>query len=948
MITEERSKDDLLRELEQLRHDLDSLGRLYSKTTESYKITENALLDSQENYKLLLDLAPDAFFQGDEKGSVIMANKNASILTGYTNKELMTMNLRSLFSESSISNRPLRYDLLEQGLILTTEREIVRKDGVRIIVEMTSRKMPNNTYQSFMRDISEKRRAEQALRDSEFFYRTIFENTGTALMMIEEDTTISLVNSEFVTLSGYSREEIEGILKWPTFVTNDDLDRMMAYHKQRRKNNSSAPASYEFRFKRRNGEIRNIIIFIAIIPETKRSIGSLIDITDRVKIEEDLCQSEEKFRAIVETSPDAIVISTLTGDVLFLTDKTASLWGYDSIGDITGRNILEFVHPTYHKKADFLINEMLNGNLTGAAEYLMVRKDGSHFYCDSNANIIRDTKNQPTGILFINRDITQRKLEEKELIRAKEAAEESEERYRLFIEQTTDGVFRMEFDEPFDINLPLEEMVDFIYDHAIVVECNMALLKMYGTDDRRDIIGKRQIDFHGGRDNPVNRESIRRFIKNDFRIQQEETEELDKQGNLHYFANTSVGIFKNGNLVRIWGTQSDVTEKKKYEIELIKAKEKAEESDRLKSAFLANMSHEIRTPMNGILGFADLLKEPQLTGEQQQEYINIIEKSGVRMLNIINDIIDISKIESGAMKILYSETNINEQIEYIHTFFNPEAERKGLSLYIKSLLPADEAIVKTDREKIYAILTNLIKNAIKFTDSGSIEFGCVNKGDNLEFFVKDTGIGIPEDRHNAVFERFIQADISDKRALQGAGLGLAITKAFVEMLGGEIWFRSKENEGTHFFFTIPHLIQGSAGNAKKTRKEANSVKDLNNLKVLIVEDDSTSDKHITLLLNKYNCKVFHAADGIEAVEFCRKTPDIDLILMDIRLPGMNGYEAAMEIRKFNENVVIIAQTAHALAGDKERALESGCNNYLTKPINKALLNVFIEKYFSRQ
>jgi hypothetical protein len=238
--------------------------------------------------------------------------------------------------------------------------------------------------------------------------------------------------------------------------------------------------------------------------------------------------------------------------------------------------------------------------------------------------------------------------------------------------------------------------------------------------------------------------------------------------------------------------------------DLTVAKEKAEESDRLKSAFLANMSHEIRTPMNGILGFAELLKDPNLSGDEQLDYIKIIEKSGAHMLNIINDIVDMSKIEAGLMKIDLHYYNINEQIEYIYNFFKPEAEAKGLNLFFKNSLPAKESILKTDREKVYAIFTNLVKNAIKYTNEGSIEFGYTKKLDNLEFYVKDTGIGIPKGREEAIFERFIQADIDVTNVRQGAGLGLAIAKSYIKMLGGKIWVESEERVGSTFYFTIPY------------------------------------------------------------------------------------------------------------------------------------------------
>ena len=258
-----------------------------------------------------------------------------------------------------------------------------------------------------------------------------------------------------------------------------------------------------------------------------------------------------------------------------------------------------------------------------------------------------------------------------------------------------------------------------------------------------------------------------------------------------------------GVITHFLAIKEDITARKLLTQELITAKEKAEESDRLKSAFLANMSHEIRTPMNAILGFTKLLKKPNLSYLKQANYIGIIEKGGNRLLNIINDLIDISKIEAGQMKVSISSTDINEQIKYIFTFFKPEVDEKGIQFTHSKLLPENEATLFTDREKVYSILTNLVKNAIKFTPSGSIGFGYEKKNEYFQFHVKDTGIGIPKVRQDAIFERFVQADIGDKKVFQGAGLGLSISKAYVEMLGGKIWVESEEGKGSTFYFTLP-------------------------------------------------------------------------------------------------------------------------------------------------
>jgi hypothetical protein len=388
--------------------------------------------------------------------------------------------------------------------------------------------------------------------------------------------------------------------------------------------------------------------------------------------------------------------------------------------------------------------------------------------------------------------------------------------------------------------------------------------------------------------------------------------------------------------------------------ELKIAKEKAEESDKLKSAFLTNISHEIRTPMNGILGFAELLRTPGITGIEQLEYLEIIEISCDRMLNIINDIVDISKIEAGLISVNNFESDINHQTDYILTFFKPEAESKGLSISCKNGLLSNQAIIDTDHEKIYAILTNLVKNAIKFTDRGSIEFGYVLTGattaaaNELQFYVQDTGIGIPADRQHAIFDRFIQADIADTRAFQGAGLGLSISNAYAKMLGGKIWVESEEGKGSTFYFTLPY---NPVSDIKIAAPKAVRIKEVENkarkLSILVVEDDDTSALLINLILKDFSREILKAKSGNAAVETCRNNPNLDLILMDVKMPDFDGYEATRQIRKFNKTVVIIAQTAYAMVLEREKALEAGCNDYISKPMSVEALQGMVYKYFGK-
>ena len=356
--------------------------------------------------------------------------------------------------------------------------------------------------------------------------------------------------------------------------------------------------------------------------------------------------------------------------------------------------------------------------------------------------------------------------------------------------------------------------------------------------------------------------------------------------------------------------------------------------------------------MNGILGFTSLLEEEDLSTEVRKEYIEAIQKSGDRMLNTINAIMDISKIEAGMVEIVTQAVNINHYIEDTYKFFNIETKEKGIRLSYKTALSSEESIILSDGNKVFAILTNLIKNAIKYTNQGTIDFGYVKTDNQLEFYVKDTGMGIPKDRHQAIFERFIQADIEDKLALQGTGLGLSIVKAYVEMLGGKLWLEySEPGKGSEFRFTLPYKAvytkqKEDKPKTKKEEKETSKRTTSKGLKILVAEDDEASCEYLSIILKDMAETVLYAENGKEAIELFKDNPDIDLILMDMMMPVMNGYQATKQIRTFDKNVVIIAQTAYALSGDKEKILAAGCNDYITKPLSINTLKAVISKYFS--
>ena len=405
---------------------------------------------------------------------------------------------------------------------------------------------------------------------------------------------------------------------------------------------------------------------------------------------------------------------------------------------------------------------------------------------------------------------------------------------------------------------------------------------------------------------------------------------------------------KEGVITNFVAVKLEITEQKKLLNDLIKAREKAEENDRLKSAFLANISHEIRTPMNGILGFSQLLKEPHLTGEEQTEYIDLIYRSGERMLNLINDLIDISRIESGETMVQITETPVNVLLRDLDAFFKPQADSKKLRLQIVTALPDNESIIVTDAAKLNQILTNLVQNALKFTLKGGIDVGYTRQSDMLEFYVSDSGIGIPQDMQLMIFDRFRQVNNTLTRTQQGSGLGLSISKAYVAMLGGTIKVESVEGKGSKFSFTLPYKPAHELDIAQQplpvVENLAEAVRDIT---VLIVEDDAMSTLLLTRNLKSADIIILTAINGEKAVEQVRQHPEIDLVLMDIKMPVMNGFDATRLIKEQRPGLPIIVQSAFTSKEDKIKATEAGADSFITKPINKTELLQLVAKLLKR-
>lgn len=415
--------------------------------------------------------------------------------------------------------------------------------------------------------------------------------------------------------------------------------------------------------------------------------------------------------------------------------------------------------------------------------------------------------------------------------------------------------------------------------------------------------------------------------------------------------NDEIGILYddfNAMLQQILNRQEarDEAEKK-----LVDAKEKAEESDRLKSAFLANMSHEIRTPMNAILGFAELISMPdaEVTPEEKLNFIKLINNSGNNLLRLIDDIIDISKIEAGQIKIHKKECQLNQTMKEIQQSFleiRKHKEKEHVDILLNENAESQNLIIKTDPLRLNQILTNLIDNALKFTEEGFIEFGYeILTQDKLLFYVKDTGVGMEHKKKDTVFDRFTKIEDDKNRLYRGAGLGLAICKSLVELLGGKIWVESAISEGSTFYFNLPlEKLQELEQNEDILKTSDNY--DWSNKTILVVEDEPANIIYIQEVLKITNATILKARNGKEAVKVFEKN-DVDVIIMDIKMPEMDGYEATRIIKKLNKDIPVISQTAYAMPGDIDKGFDSGMNDYLIKPVKPKILLSVLNKHLNK-
>ena len=416
-------------------------------------------------------------------------------------------------------------------------------------------------------------------------------------------------------------------------------------------------------------------------------------------------------------------------------------------------------------------------------------------------------------------------------------------------------------------------------------------------------------------------------------------------GNYQWFQDVGKIVYKDEGKMLVAGIVSEITERKRIEKQLKEAKLQAEMANNYKNQFLANVSHEIRTPISGMVGFASLLRKEDLDVETKKLYIDIIESSSKQLLNLVNDIIDISRIEAGELKMSKAPCELHKILKETETLFEQLKHARGKqNLKIRlNLSGKDEALfIVTDPDRLKQILINLIGNALKFTETGGVDFGYELENDRLKFYVSDTGIGMSEDDLKLVFERFKRTEQAHKK-YEGTGLGLAITKGLLDLLGGDISVHSEVGRGSVFTFTIPYE-PSKPEQVKSPEEQVTDTERLRGKKILIAEDEKINRMYLEIILKDLPIQIFWARNGLEAVEIFSENRDINLVLMDIKMPLMDGEEAMQKILAWKPGTRIVAQTANALSSDREKYMESGFVDHISKPIDKKQLIRIMEKW----
>ena len=958
------------------------------------KKAEEALKKEIESRRILLDNIPTQIWYLTDERTFGAVNKAHADFFGVSAESLSFKELHKVLPGDIAEKAIKRHrEIFSTGKPLKAQEWVPNASGEERLLSMVGApKCDENGIVEYVvcaaEDITERERMEKALEESEAKYRSLVENSNDAIYLFY-NRKFEFINSTCEQMFGYTLEEINN----PDFdviqvvapndraMVKDALERLYKGEKGENIN--------EITIISKGGRELDVEVSVTYIPykDEIATQGIIRDITERKRAENELLKTNILLQQSEEISNVGSFEMDITNRMLTCSTGWQKIHG-TAKNTLSEDELMPIAHPEDTLKIEKALNNALKNIKPYNIEHRIIRQtDKKVRTVKASGKVILDNEGKPLKMYGAVQDITEQKQAEQELIKAKEKAEESEK-------LTKKSLFNIEFLADCAINFVDERHEDNIYnfiagklrelnpevstvfvneadyDKNIVetkaFEASNDSINNFLNDLGIQVVGKQYtFDDRLKRllDGTINKIDVSIYelsfesIPLDIAAKIEEYLDIESIYGIAFILNDKIYAvaflmfskgtdIQNVETIEAFVRQASLALKRREsEQELIEAKEKAEESERLKSAFLANMSHEIRSPMNGIIGFTELLQGKEYPRDKQKKFLNIMHSRSKQLLQIINDIVDVSKIETNQLQLDFQDVYLNDVIQELYNVCLNELkskEKEHIALHVNKGLPYQRSYIHTDPNRLRQIMDNLLNNAIKFTREGTIEFGYELQSENtLLFYVRDTGAGISPDQQNHIFERFNRGDDSTSRTHEGTGLGMTISKYLTELLGGTMWVNSTEGEGSVFYFTLPYETTSNSESAE-TRKQEPDVDDSKDKTLLIIEDDPASLEYMKELLEPHGFTLILSETGKEGYESFINNPGTDLILLDLKLPDLDGLDVLRKIRSSSTNskVPVIAQTAYAMSGDAQKSIEAGCNDYISKPIE---INQVLEK-----
>lgn len=821
-------------------------------------------------------------------------------------------------------------------------------DSMESMADLLAIELRNGQFYELLE--SEVKERTRELRESEAKLRMALTVSNQAIFEVDIVNLKFITSPEWAHRLGYNIDEFAK-LKVTDCLHPDDLENVLKAFRECASGQKDVFKT-EWRQRTKNKQWiwtngRAAVVEKTIDGKPLRMLGTVMDVTDHRQAEEALRESEEKYRYMFFNNPQPMWIYHLE-TLAFLEINNAAIHHYGYTREEFLSMTISDIRPKEDIDALLKDIELTRNSYNQAGEWCHLKKNGEII----NVEIVSHTitfKGSKARHVMLN-DITERK-------RAENALHLSEERLQLTLEVSQIGIWNWNIKSDTWYASPIYYTM-LGYDPELYSSARNIWIERIHPEDRDAISDK-----------------VNRVLNQESSEYRYEVRMKHADGSYRWLSviGHATEWAENNKPIRFVGVRIDITDRKQAEITLLKknnkieiqneeylqineelirsndelniAKERAEESDRLKTAFLQNMSHEIRTPMNAIMGFSELLIDQYNNRPKLEKYSKIINQRCNDLLEIINDILDIAKIESGQLPVNMEECNLSLLFNELTLFFREHKNSIGkeqIKFGFKSTFGSADFVFLTDKIKLKQIFINLIGNAFKFTEKGRIESGCkIDKNQTLLFYVSDTGLGIPSNKQEVIFERFTQLNEGNGRVFGGTGLGLSIVKGLVSLLGGKIWLESEPGIGTTFYFSLPYKPSLPSYQSPSLAEESETTY-FSGKTILIVEDDEYNAEYLKEVLADSGFSILCVEYGNKAVQIAL-TQTVDIILMDIRLPDIDGFEATRLIKQHKPTIKVIAQTAYASQEDHNKAIEAGCSDYISKPVKRKLLLTMINK-----